>query len=437
MDIDSDTDTETGPDTDATGAKRTTVMVLRMLPDKPERLLPYPDGTLMFNVAAFRNLSGNQLRKEVRRTFREAESIAGGAEKRFAPKIDFKSFTNDMVGLLDRPEFGDEAIAPLLFIITEYRKCWRAADGREAWRDSPQYPEYDIQQHPSFARYGNVELRVVEDFLLAPDALRAAMERIAEKTSSEEEMYAPSESSGVFIHDSPDWNIRRLMTNAGFYVGADPDAAWKSLKEWAERYISALSHSHLSWQNTKAFYYLRVQRALHEASGYVPKYVELPGHRRIYQAFAGRDVLFASPLFHIVNEQISSGHIWKLYKDYDVPAFSARAVPAFVSTWPNRPHTDWSETFARMCDSLRAAHAERPFDVFVASCGCYGLPICDFARTEFGCATFYIGHQAHKLFGILPVSSEHINPEMWAASDLGKYPNVDRIDRGRYLKTGR
>jgi hypothetical protein len=412
-------------------------MVLRMLPDKNERLLQGEESALMLNAAALRTLSEPEIRKAVRSTFDDASTIASNAGKRLVPTIDFRAFTKDMLPLLPNRELGDDTIRTLLSIIAAYRARWRLTRGNEIWREGPQYPQYDIQEHPALARYGNVELRVVENFLLAPDDLRSAIGKIAGKLSSEPEMYATSNASGNLMHDDPDWNIRRLMTNAGFYMGSEPDRAWESLEDWARRYISAVCNSHLSWSNTKSLFFQRTQRALNEKSRFVPKYVESPGVRRIYDNIKGREVLFVSPLAHIVNEQASSGRLWKLYKDYEVPSFSVRAIPAWISTWPNRPHSDWSETFARMRESVHAAYNERPFDVFISACGCYGLPISDFVRTQYGCSTLYIGHQTHKLFGILPVSSDRINVEMWAKSDLGKYANMDRIDRGRYLNTGR
>ncbi|MGD0191538.1 MAG: hypothetical protein ABSD74_12425 [Rhizomicrobium sp.] len=420
-----------------TRKKRAMTLALRVLPDNTEQLFQDPCDALIFNAATLRNNSQQDIRKAVRRVFEAAGGMASDAGRRLVPTVDFRAFSNDLLRVLPDQEFGDEALTSLLFVISTYRARWRAARGNEVWRDGPSFPEYDIAQHPALMRYGNVELRVIEDFLKAPDNLRAAVEKITTKWSSETEMYAPANTSGTLIHDDPDWNLRRLMTNAGFYIGSEPDRAWEILNEWATGYISAICNSNLSWQNTKSLFFPKVQRALYQLSGYVPAYVESPSVRKLYNSIAGKDVLFVSPLAHIVNEQASTGHIWKLYRNYEVPPFTVRAIPAWISTWPNRPHSDWSESFAVLRDSVRAAYRERPFDVFIASCGCYGLPISDFVRSEYGCPTIYLGHQSHKLFGILPVSTDEINPEMWAKSDLGKYENMDRIDKGRYVNAGR
>jgi hypothetical protein len=420
-----------------THKKRAMTLVLRVLPDINEQLVRDASGALMFNAATLRNSSEGEIRKAVRRAFGAAAEMASEAGRKFVPTVDFRAFSNDLLPLLPNREFGDDALKSMLFAISTYRARWRTERGNEVWRDGPQFPEYDMEQHPAFLRYGNVELRVIENFLLAPDDLKAAIGKITKKWQSEGEMYASSNASGTLIHDDPDWNLRRLMTNAGFYIGNDPDRAWEILTEWATGYISAICNSHLSWQNTKSLFFPRIQQSLYQRFGYVPAYVQLPGVRRLYENIKGKDILFVSPLAHIVNDQASTGRLWKLYKNYEVPSFTVRAVPAWISTWPNRPHSDWSESFSVLRDSVRAAYRERPFEVFIASCGCYGLPITDFVRSEYGCPTIYIGHQSHKLFGILPVSSEEINPEMWAKSDLGKYENMDRIDRGRYLGDGR
>jgi hypothetical protein len=130
----------------------------------------------------------------------------------------------------------------------------------------------------------------------------------------------------------------------------------------------------------------------------------------------------------------------KLYKNFDVPEFALRAIPAWISIWPNRPHDDWTCTFERMCEALDAEYGKRPFDTFVASCGCYGLPICDYARVEHGCRVLYLGNYSHAFFGVMQNATRdfmkgHLNPEMWVQSDLARFPNLARIEHGRYVFT--
>jgi hypothetical protein len=416
------------------GKTRLLKMILRMLPGQDERLMRDSEQLVMFNMATFRKLPRSKQRESVQASLDIAGKLASEANRTLSPNMDFRAFTQDMIASLSAPGMGDKAVQRLISAISSYRLLCSGLKVKEDWRGSPEFPEYNIDRFPTVSRYGNVELRVIENFLLDPDGLKQALQDVVEKCSDEAEMYELVKRSAKLEHDEPDFNLRRLMTNAGFYVGSEPEFAWEVLSDWAERYISALRNSTLAWHNSHAFHYLRIQTALHEKYGTVPQYVERPSRQQIYGGMAGKEILFVSPLSHIVNDQISSGRIGMLYKNHAVPEFSARAIPAWISTWPNRPHKDWSETFGRMCDAVEASHRERPFEVFIASCGCYGLPICDFARSRFGCSTVYVGHGAHTLFGLFPnEESDEINPEMWTRGDLGRYANMDRIDGGRYI----
>lgn len=409
-------------------------MVPRIFLDSSKRLIREASGALSFNVAAFQTISHDSLRREVGQSFKDAGDIASEGNYNLAPSTDFRTFANDMIRMLPRVDMSDSAIESLLRILAQYKFHSNELHGAKTWPDSSGFPGYDIAQHRAVVRYGNVELRVVENFLLEPERLRKALEGVMENYSDETKMYENASLIEKLVHNDIDFNIRRLMTNAGFYLRGDSASAWDTLKEWVERYISALRHSHLSWHNEHSLHYLKIQKALNAIYGVVPQYVQTPNRKRIYKNIAGRDVLFVSPLAHIVNKQVELGRLGELYKNYEVPHFSLRAIPAWVSTWPNRPHADWSETFRRMCDSVDTAYRERPFDVFMSACGCYGLPISDYVRSRYRCSTLYIGHRAHTLFGLFPGQSDtSINRKMWERGDLSRYQNMDRIDRGRYI----
>jgi hypothetical protein len=409
-------------------------MVSRLLPGANQRLLQPSPSTLIFNMAAFRRLSRHEVAAIVRDTFAQATCIANEAGRTLAPSLDFRAFTIDALGLLADTTFGDAEISALLAPIAEYQSQCGSPRSKHVWSESPVFPDYKIAPNLAAVRYGNVELRVIENYLFDPEQLRATLETVMRKSQNESQMYERIKWSDKLLNNNFDFNLRRLITNAGFYVEDEPESAWSTFEEWANRYIGALRNSHLFWHNPHAVYYLRIQHKLFEQYGYVPRYVQMPNRFQIYDNIGGKDVLFVSPLAHIVNEQVLAGRIKKLYKNYEVPDFTLRAVPAWVSTWPNRPHGDWFETFRRMCESVEAAYREKPFEVFIAACGCYGLPICDFARSQFGCSTLYIGHAAHGLFGLFPVAAnQKINPEMWAEGDLGRHANVDKIDGGRYI----
>ncbi len=412
---------------------------LRLLPEKPERLLPDGDGVLYFNVAGFRGLTRRRSRAAVRAAFAHAQIIAANAGKILVRNFDIKSFNDDLLALIDHPDFGGDVLDQLLYAISNYRSSPESAGSAEIWTSQSTYAAYDIAKHHAAVRYGSVELRVVEDYLTDPRALRRALEGILRIAHNEKKMYAETKAPhGDLSTTDPEWNLRRLMTNSGFYFEGNLASAWETLEEWANRYISALQHSHLIWHGKHARYYWKIQRNLHERFGVVPRYIRQPGVYDFYESVQNKEVLFASPLAQLVREQAASGRLQKLYKDFEVPLFSVRTVQAWISTWPNRPHSSWSDTFGRLCEAIEQEYRAKPFEVFVASCGCYGLPLCDFVRNRYGCSVLYIGHFSHVAFGVgvrvaLGPMRARPNPENWVHSDLGRYPNMDRIDRGRYV----
>jgi hypothetical protein len=414
---------------------REIAMVPRMLMREREKLVQDESEILWFNIAAFRSMPLRPMRQAVAETFERARGHAKLVGSTLVASTEFKACTDDLIEHISHPELGDGPLKSVLNILTEYRWQARSAPGKPA-PAAGRYPDYNIEDHPSLVRYGIVELRVIENYLLEPAAQRAALERIVRYSSDEEKMYAPSNAARYLTADDAEWNLRRLMTNAGFYVSTDAKSAWPIFCEWADAYIAGLRNSHLAWHNGASYYFVRPQRALHERIGLVPRYLRAPDVRKIYANLKGRDVLFASPMAHIVQEQVSSGRLWQLYKNFQVPIFSVRTIPAWISTWPNRPHADWAETFRRMQDAIDQVHRERAFDVFVSSCGCYGVPISEYVRNRYGCAVLYVGNFAHTVFGIQGTQQQAEKgavSEMWAKSDLNRYTNVHKIDGGRYI----
>jgi hypothetical protein len=404
-----------------------------------EPLLDGPECSLILNVWGHLEYRGPELERRVKGTIKAAQARAERAGQLLTASLDLWSLNNSI--LTRMPEFDidytaiDATRATIAIYRREIRK--RKVVPMSLPRKNRKQ-QYDVHIHPSLVRYGNVELRVIQNFLLDPARQRAELDSLTGLMDREEAMYAPSRAASYLDGDDFDWNLRRLMTNAGFYASTASGTAGKALEKWAEAYVSALGDSHLVWHNDFSPYYLKIQRALWLRSGKMPTYVAAPNVFTIYDNIRGRAVLFLSPLAHLVRAQVDSGRLWNLYLDYKIPEFSLRALDAWISTWPNRPHSDWTETFEQLCESVDYAHAKKPFEVFIASCGCYGLPICDYVRRRYGCSVLYIGNFAHVLFGIRQRAtrdylSGRVNSEMWMDSDLRRFPNVERIDGGRYV----
>ena len=417
-------------------------LVLRALMDNESRVMAGAGNVRWINAMRFNDLPMRKIRDIMHGIFQETKRDAEITGDVLLPNSNLETLSDDVINMLPDPRYDYGAIDYLLKAITEFlRNSGRLARNSGVApqrRPNAGYAVYDPNKHGTLLRYGVVELRVLENFLLDRDGQLSALEQLMPHLQDEERMYAPSRASGFLESDDYEWNLKRLMTNAGFYVESEIGSAWQTLEEWAERYLQAIRNANLVWHNGCLPYYLKIELNTYRSQTITPSYVNTPSIFQIYDAFQGNEVLIVTPLAELVRQQIESGRIRRLYDGYIVPEFSLRAVSAWVSTWPNRPHSDWRETYFRLCEAVQAAHRERPFTVFAAACGCYGLPLCDFVQQQIGCKVLYLGNSIHAAFGIRQRAtrdfmSQRVNHEMWVESDLAKYKNMDRIDKGRYI----
>lgn len=97
----------------------------------------------------------------------------------------------------------------------------------------------------------------------------------------------------------------------------------------------------------------------------------------------------------------------------------------------NHIHEDWVETYKIMCEDIRNLE----FDIALLGCGGYGLPLCNFIKTELGKSAIYVGGGLQLLFGVMGHRWEN-RPEMKeiiAASDGGcKFirPSIEEMPPG-------
>lgn len=409
-------------------------VLLRWLPGEAAGLCFVDNLQLAINLASLPPLRGRGLARRIGGLVRSAQRLSTGAGKRLVACVDLRPLSGDF-SASGADSIDLDMLDRCLDAVVCYRSLTRALPKVRLSSHSSALAEYDVDAHPALLRFGNVELRVLQNYLNNREALRTACRALTAHLDDERTIYAPARATSYLTADDPDWNLRRLMTNAGFYMPRDPDLAWDALENWVRRYFHALEMGHLAWHNEHARYFLKVQCLMARRTGFVPQFVRPPDPFRIYSQLSGKRVLFLSPLAHLAQEQASTGRLRRLYKSREVPSFSLASIPAYISTWPNRPHSGWTETFGHLCKALDAARQRKEFDVFIASCGSYGLPICAHVRERYGCAVLYLGNFAHALFGIHQKSTRttpDMNAEMWVNSDLGHYPHMDRIDLGSY-----
>lgn len=294
-----------------------------------------------------------------------------------------------------------------------------------------------------FARPGVVELRALRAVLEYDGALGGITRDIAARQHDDAFMFGPWNSNDADAAD-PHWAIRMLMTNAGMY--GDAHTLESALRDWAGRYLDGLRASHELFNWWDYSLHNHIVRLLAEQRGLA--YARLapklfPSTEEFYQQLAGRRVLFVTAYARAVDHVLATNTIARIWKSVIPPPLAVTTVQAFVSTYPNAPHSAWSESFAALAARVDMALAGGGYDLVIAACGCYGIPLLHHCLTHHGLTGIYFGNKMNMWFGIKQnaFASDYggANLEHWADPFLGwdgPIPtNIARIDDGRYVDT--
>ncbi len=315
----------------------------------------------------------------------------------------------------------------LYFRLKDFQKIdYKSADG---------LVDIDFETPTFVGGYGIVELRVLENYLFTNESIVYALSEIVDFT--EEKMYSESALRPHWLSTNDiQFNIKKLMTNAGFYFGSSP---LDDLNLWCSEYFDSLILSDCLFPAPGCYpNFFKIEARIYNKYKQVKQYGRFPSPAEYYQKIKGKKVLFMTPFSEEVNLLFSSRKIFNLYTDIEIPTFNICAIPAFISTYPNRPHKSWSETFDVMKQLVDEMFRSDTFDIFTASCGLYGMPICNYVYKKYGCVVVYYGNHMNTLFGIRQQCSDsfmkdrRVN-ENWIDSNLSRFKNLNLIDDGRYI----
>jgi hypothetical protein len=151
---------------------------------------------------------------------------------------------------------SDDEYARVNTLITLYiRKFHGDAQPKVAWIRCPGSHPDAWEPNTLYGRYGNVELRVLENWLQDREGLLVEYRKVMEQRSDEDYMYCDQASRHWLSSDDKNYNLRKLMTNAGFYPGLVDGE--EDLNCWAEEFLAALaaSKSLFSYPMAYPFYF--------------------------------------------------------------------------------------------------------------------------------------------------------------------------------------
>lgn len=332
-------------------------------------------------------------------------------------------------------------LAPQAFPAVIYAcELWSRCAGPDRLGAQPepwQLPVASLQPGVTLLRPGNVELAALQSVLQRPDELEEALVEIRRHHHDRAWMERRSDRWWMDPADAVE-NLCRLHTNAGFY--ASGHAPLESLQRWSQTTIAALLAGPVLFGNDSIVrMFLPVAQTLTRQSGRVPDLVQWPGTQAFYDFIAGEEVLFVTPLAAEVEAHHRSGRAFNLFTRVRIQPYGLRCIPAPMSVFPNRPERGFEDSLERCLAQVERAYQQRPFQVFTAAAGAYGLPLCQAVHRRYGVACVYLGNAMHAHFGIAQITTDgwmadQRRPEHWLRpTGLRGVAGVERIEGGRYL----
>lgn len=194
--------------------------------------------------------------------------------------------------------------------------------------------------------------------------------------------------------------LYHLSNNAGIYFKDDIS----SIEKFCELHYNAIEKSnllacfnmpqHFKKQN---FFSSKYKLKKIHARSLEPFYACLENLKPWTLYLHNKKVLIIHPFVESFKKQIENN--FSIFKDKDIfhPDQEFKFYKSFQTIAGNHIHNNWFDTFSIMCDEIKKID----FDIALLGCGGYGLPLCEFIKSELGKSAIYIGGGLQLLFGVM------------------------------------
>jgi len=239
----------------------------------------------------------------------------------------------------------------------------------------------------------------------------------------------------------------QMFTNAGFY--GDHEV----FKKWKNQYIKALfdMDCHLDVVSCPSFVicgdFLTKMNIWKPTLAYMERIDFWIDLLEIIKKF-NKSICIVS---YFANEMaVQYKKIKKIFPHKDLSDINIRFVESYNTIKGNEIHKDYNETFTKLKSKLDnlalverqgtpsqpEGHKGGTNDIYFVSCGCYGLPLCNYIKSKGG-NSIYVGGLLQMLFGLKgsrwekrPLMNKYYNKH-W------KYPNkkpknLEQVEGGCY-----
>lgn len=277
-------------------------------------------------------------------------------------------------------------------------------------------PVLRLADQPLVVQLDPVELAALQVGLLEPEAVEPALARLRREHHNTA-FWSAEESTHEFGPVDPLTSLRRLHAEAGFY--ASSHAPLESFQCWNQRALGGLMAAALWCDSPHTLgLFLPVAQSLAVGGGRPPQLQRPPDGLEAYSLMGGREVLYVGPHAEQVAEQHRSGRCFELFNDLAIEAFGLRVLTPPRSRHPHRPGLGFEQSLEGLLQEVEQLYRQRPFELLLADCGAYRLPLLWAARQRFGVRGLSSGLPLARLFGVQtagasPWRESHQRADRW------------------------
>jgi hypothetical protein len=236
------------------------------------------------------------------------------------------------------------------------------------------------------------ELNVLQPLLAAPQQLEPVMAQLR-REHHQESLWQQGQEVPWMESPPPLEALRRLHVEEGFYARSHPPM--ESLRSWGREVALALGEAEL-WTDDAGCLgrWLAVAQELVLAQqGPVPELGRPPLPEQLLGELAGLEVVYVGDGAAAVQEAHRLGRCFR------GQPFGLRVMEGPASRWPARPSGGFEQSLAVLLENVEGLYRQRPFDVLLADCGAYRLPLLRAVHQRYGVAAMSSGRPMAQWLG--------------------------------------
>jgi hypothetical protein len=233
------------------------------------------------------------------------------------------------------------------------------------------------------------ELDVLLPLLAAPQELEPLMAQLR-REHHQGALWQQRQEVPWMQCPSPLEALRRLHVEEGFYARSHPPM--ESLRSWGREVVLALSEAELWTDDAGCLgrWLAVVQELVLSQQGPVPELGRPPQPEQLLIDLGGLELVYVGDGAAAVQEAHRAGHCFR------GQPFGLRVMEGPESRWPARPSGGFEQSLAVLLESVDALYRQRPFDVLLADCGAYRLPLLRAVQQRYGVAAMSSGRPMAK-----------------------------------------